>query len=299
MVSERAPAASSVVPAPMSLFCADPAVGADDQEVLVAELCAGVDDVARVGVERRHLVEAVVLRRLPLPRRAGHRQREHGDQRGRDPAHHHRGVAAAVRRRSRRGSRRGADVRSGVAGSLASPVRIGQFGGVRRNDGDDLGVGVAGDRRRARPISAAASRLVGRGSVGSGWVPCPAIFAIRSATVTPSVWLPCRCSWTRADELVVRSHGAAPGAGRGDRVSQSLTGLSDCSAPDVGVVGCAPVPTTGSGVVAVTHVLSASDCRGVGALVAHRSCSSASSLLAARQGLARPVGTRRSGSSSY
>ncbi|CDQ45256.1 hypothetical protein BN1047_03145 [Mycolicibacterium neoaurum] len=66
-------------------------------------------------------------------------------------------------------------------------------------------------RRRERPV------LFGFSS---------ASLAIRSATVTPSVWLPVSCVFVcgvLVSGVAARSHGAAPGAGRSDRVSQSLS----------------------------------------------------------------------------
>ena len=76
---------------------AEAAVHADDEEVLVAELRVRVEDVARTRVQRGHPVEHVVLRRLPLPRPAGQRQRQHGDHRRKGPAGEHHPAAAMVR----------------------------------------------------------------------------------------------------------------------------------------------------------------------------------------------------------
>ena len=66
----------------------------------------------------------------------------------------------------------------------------------------------------------------GRGRLSSsGTLAAPCNFAIRSATVTPSVWLPvwAPCSTSSESELPLRSHGAAPGDGRGLRVSHWLS----------------------------------------------------------------------------
>ncbi len=55
-------------------------VHADDQEVLIAVLASGIDDVARVRVERADGVQAAVFRGAPLPSAAGQGQRQHGEQ---------------------------------------------------------------------------------------------------------------------------------------------------------------------------------------------------------------------------
>src|SRR5690242_6482183 len=56
----------------------------------------------------------------------------------------------------------------------------------------------------------------------SGTLDAPFSFAIRSATVTPSVWLPAGedVSASPDSEVPLRSHGAAPGGGDELRVSQ-------------------------------------------------------------------------------
>src|SRR3981081_3218529 len=77
--------------------------------------------------------------------------------------------------------------------------------------------GAAGGRSGSRS---------GRRCLGWSGTPESALtLAIRSATVTPSVWLPLGLadSASLASELALRSHGAAPGDGRGVRVSHWLS----------------------------------------------------------------------------
>ena len=117
----------------------------------------------------------------------------------------------------------------------------------RRRTASMTSVGGAGGAGAAGGGSAARS---GRGRLSSsGTLAAPCTLAIRSATVTPSVWLPV---WLRparrprSRNCRLRSHGAAPGDGRG------------ASGKPLIVAASRPAAQAGraarSGVVAVTHV---------------------------------------------
>ena len=139
-------------------------------------------------------------------------------------------ITMAVRRPRRGAAGTGsgsAPTLSGSASSLLNPVRTGSSEACAGTTGmtSVSGSGAGFSRRR--------------GSSPED----PAILAIRSATVTPSVWLPVGASeasssavgtgWSpgagpetgTSVEARARSHGAAPSAGRDDRVSQWLSGV--------------------------------------------------------------------------
>ena len=142
-------------------------------------------------------------------------------------------------RRPRRGSgcavlRPRTDARRLHPVAPAQRRQIRHFGGIPCDDGDNLGVRifrVGAHRRddlggRCRRCGGAGGGTRGSGSgrgrlSSSGTLEAPCTFAIRSATVTPSVWLPVCAAFSTSSEseLPLRSHGAAPGDGRGLRVS--------------------------------------------------------------------------------
>ena len=273
---------------------ADAAVRADDQEVLVAELSVGVEDVAGVGIERGDPVEACCSSptATATPRRSGpapaprSQRRRHGRRSSPSAAPcGRRWCGCSVRsRRVTVAVGRSWPARSASAPGRRRPGRH-RRAGCRRwgraavADGACViraASGVAGYSAHGSMTRSARRRLTvaspgGRAASVRWTVPSPTL-AIRSATVTPSVWLPVgrrerggsRSLGASRRPESPRSHGAAPG----DRPRRSGKPLM-CRVPS-GAVEPRWAWTAGSGVVAVTHVLPASDSHPRAQTSAHR-----------------------------